>query len=97
MLLGPAEITEFDLLEFIVLWMNEVEALSKNEKWSSDDKLDFVLKKISELLSPAEYIKNEKLLIIVINGLIKIGNGEYRVKTNPHKNEACCCNCCTIL
>jgi hypothetical protein len=83
--------TSFDLLEFIVLWMNEVEELSKHERWSSDDKLDFVLNKISNLLSPVEYIKNEKLLIIVINGLIKMGNGEYRIVTNPHKNKSCCC------
>ena len=91
MLLGPEELNDFDLLEFVVLWMNEVESLSKHERWSSDDKLDFVLNKVSQLLSPAEYIKNEKLFIIVINGLIKMGNGEYRVKTNPHKNKSCCC------
>ena len=91
MLLGPEELTEFDLLEFVVLWMNEVEELSKHERWSSDDKLDFVLNKVSQLLSPDEYIKNEKLLIIVINGLIKMGNGHYKIVTNPHKNKGCCC------
>ena len=95
MLLGP-EITDFDLLEFVVLWMNEVEELSKHERWSSEDKLDFVLNKVSQLISPAEYIKNEKLLIIVINGLIKMGNGEYRVVMNKHKNKGCCNFCCIL-
>ena len=91
MLLGPEELNDFDLLEFVVLWMNEVESLSKHERWSSDDKLDFVLNKVSQLLSPAEYIKNEKLLIIVINGLIKMGNGHYKIKINKHKKTNCCC------
>ena len=94
MLLGPEQSDNFDLLEFITVWINEVESLSKNEIWTSEDKLDFVLNKVSQLISQAEYIKNERLLIIVINGLIKMANGHYMVKTNPHKNKACFC--CSI-
>ena len=97
MLLRDDETSDFDFIEYIVIWLNEVESESKKYNYSSDEKLDYVLAKLQLIMSPYEYAKNEKLFIIVINGLVKMGNGEYRVKTNPHKNEACCCNCCTIL
>ena len=94
MLLRDDETSDFDFIEYIVIWLNEVESESKKYNYSSDEKLDYVLAKLQLIMSPYEYAKNEKLFIIVINGLVKMGNGEYRVKTNPHKNEACCC---TIL
>jgi len=97
MLLRDDETSDFDFIEYIVIWLNEVESESKKYNYSSDEKLDYVLAKLQLIMSPYEYAKNEKLFIIVINGLVKMGNGEYKVKTNPHKNEACCCNCCTIL
>jgi len=97
MLLRDDETSDFDFIEYIVIWLNEVESESKKYNYSSDEKLDYVLAKLQLIMSPYEYAKNEKLFIIVINGLVKMGNGQYKVKTNPHKNEACCCNCCTIL
>lgn len=84
---------EFDLLEYVVIHLNHIEEESKKHNYSSDQKLDYVLEKIQLLMSPVDYAKNEKLLILVINGLINMGNGHYKVKTNPHKNknESCCC------
>ena len=91
MLLADNETNDFDFIEYIVIWLNEVERESEKFNYSSDEKLDYVLAKLQLIMSPYEYAKNEKLFIIVINGLVKMGNGHYKVKTNPHKNEACCC------
>ena len=91
MLLRDGDYNQFDLLEYIVIHLNHIEEDSKIRNYSSDDKLDYVLAKIQLLMAPSEYAKNEKLLIIVIRGLVKLGNGEYRVKTNPHKKSCCCC------
>ena len=82
---------DFDLLEYIVVHLNHIEEESKIRNYSSDEKLDYVLAKIQLLMSPADYARHEKLLIMVIFGLVKLGNGEYRVKINPHKKTNCCC------
>jgi len=87
-----AEFEKFDLIAFIVLWMNYVEKQqTKRDRWPSVQKLDFVLAKVEGVLSPREYRNNETLLIIVINALVKMGKhpGMYRVKTKS--------NCCIIL
>ena len=95
MLLRDGDYDDFDLLEYIVVHLNYIEDDSKIRNYSSDEKLDYVLAKIQLLMAPSEYAKNEKLLIIVIRGLVNLGNGHYKVKTNPHKKS--CCNCCCIL
>ena len=92
MLLRDEEINDFDLLEYIVVHLNHIEEDSKIRNYSSDEKLDYVLAKIQLLMAPSDYARNEKLLIIVINGLVNMGNGHYQIKTNPHKNKSCCCN-----
>jgi hypothetical protein len=92
MLLREGDYDDFDLLEYIVVHLNHIEEDSKIRNYSSDEKLDYVLAKIQLLMAPAEYAKNEKLLIIVIRGLVNMGNGHYKIKTNPHKNKSCCCN-----
>ena len=93
MLLREGDYDAFDLLEYIVVHLNHIEEESKIRNYSGDEKMDYVLAKIQLLMAPSDYIKNEKLLIIVINGLIKMGNGEYRIKLNSHKNKSCCCCC----
>ena len=98
MLLGDddAEFEKFDLIAFIVDWMNYVESQqTPHNRWPSEQKIDFVLAKVEEILSAREYRNNETLLIIVINALNEMGKhyGKYRVKSN---NEHCC-NCCCIL
>ncbi len=83
---------EFDLIAFICECMQYVEQQqTKRDRWSSDQKLDFVLAKVEGVLSPIEYRNNEKLLIVVINALVKMGKhpGMYRVKTNPSKSHCC--------
>jgi hypothetical protein len=83
---------DFDLINFIVLWMNYVETQqTKRDRWPSEQKLDFVLGKVEGVLSALEYRNNETLLIMVINALVKMGKypGLYRVKTKS--------NCCSIL
>ena len=95
MLLRDEEINDFDLLEYIVVHLNHIEEDSKIRNYSGDEKLDYVLAKIQLLMEPSDYAKNEKLLIIVIRGLVNMGNGHYKIKTNPHKNKGCCC--CNIL
>ena len=100
MILSEGVVSDFDLLEFIVTHLNHIEKESKDLPYTSDEKLDYVLEQTYKVMAPYDYVKNEKLLIIVINGLVKMGNGEYRVLTNPHKNKSgsCCCSCCcTIL
>jgi hypothetical protein len=82
---------DFDLINFIVLWMNFVETQqTKRDRWPSEQKLDFVLAKVEGILSPREYRNNETLLVIVISALVKMGKhpGLYRVKTKSH--------CCVI-
>ena len=85
------EYEKFDLIAFIVLWMNYVEGLqTPHNRWPSEQKIDFVLAKVEEILSPKEYRNNETLLILVINALCEIGKhpGKYRVKS---KKKNCCC------
>ena len=93
MLLKDDDYNDFDLLEYIVVHLNHIEEDSKIRNYSSEEKLDYVLAKIQLLMSPADYARHEKLLIIVIRGLVKLGNGHYRVKTNPHKKTNCCVIC----
>tara|TARA_R110001606_G_scaffold33974_1_gene100805 strand:- start:347 stop:628 length:282 start_codon:yes stop_codon:yes gene_type:complete len=93
MLLKDGDYDDFDLLEYIVVHLNHIEEDSKIRNYSSDEKLDYVLAKIQLLMAPSDYARQEKFLIIVIRGLVKLGNGEYRVKTNPHKKTNCCCIC----
>ena len=95
MLLRDGDYDDFDLLEYIVVHLNYIEEESKIRQYSSDEKLDYVLAKIQLLMSPADYARHEKLLIMVIFGLVNMGNGHYRIVTNPHKKS--CCNCCCIL
>ena len=94
MLLDPEfDFEVFDLIGFIVEWMNYVEKTqTKKNRWPSEQKLDFVLAKVEGVLSTSEYRDNETLLIIVINALVKMGKYPvlYRVKQNETK-------CCSIL
>ena len=91
MLLREGDYDDFDLLEYIVVHLNHIEDDSKIRQYSGDEKLDYVLAKMQLLMAPAEYARNEKLLLIVIRGLVNMGNGHYKIKMNPHKNKACCC------
>ena len=91
MLLREGDYDDFDLLEYIVVHLNHIEEDSKIRNYSSDEKLDYVLAKIQLLMAPSDYARQEKLLIIVIRGLVNMGNGHYKIKTNPHKKTNCCC------
>ena len=81
----------FDFIEYIVVHLNYIEEESKIRNYSGDEKLDYVLAKIQLLMSPSDYARNEKLLIIVIRGLVHMANGHYKVKLNSPKNKNCCC------
>lgn len=94
MLLGHEyDYCDTDLLEYIVFWINEIEKASKDSKsiHSSESKMDYVLNNLQQLLTPHEYAKHEKFLIIVIHGLVQMGNGKFKVKTKLKSN------CCSIL
>jgi len=90
MLLREGDYDDFDLLEYIVVHLNHIEEESKIRNYSGEEKLDYVLAKIQLLMNPVDYARHEKLLIIVINGLVNMGNGQYQIKTNPQK-KCCCC------
>lgn len=88
-----AEFEKFDLIAFIVNWMNYVEGLqTPHNRWPSVQKLDFVLAQVEGILSHREYRNNETLLIMVINALCEMGKhpGVYRVKTKKKKKCLCC-------
>ena len=91
MLLGEYEYCDAELLQYIVFWINEIEKLSKDAKHSGENKMEYVLNNLQQLLTPHEYAKNEKFLIIVIHGLVQMGNGKFKVKT---KYKTKCCIIC---
>ena len=84
MLLGTYDYCDAELLECIVFWINEIEKFN----YSGDKKIEYVLNNLQQLLTPYEYVRHEKFLIIVIDGLVKMGNGKFKVKT---KKKNCCC------